>query len=82
MTTTIQKWGNSHGIRIPKYLLEMMQWHDNDKISVSAENNRLIIEKAEPSKTKPTIAELFSDYDGEYKAEEIDWGNSAGREVW
>ena len=81
MTTTIQKWGNSHGIRLPKHLLEVLQCSDNDEITISAVENRLIIEKASP-KSRPSIAELFADYDGEYEAEEIDWGEPVGGEVW
>ena len=83
MTTTIQKWGNSHGIRIPKLILETLQWHDNDEITVSTEDNRLIIEKAAPmQKQKPTIMELFAEYDGDYQPDEIDWGEPVGGEVW
>lgn len=83
MTTTIQKWGNSHGIRIPKFILEALQWHDNDEITVSTEDNRLIIEKAAPKQEhKPTIMELFAEYDGDYQPDEIDWGEPVGGEVW
>lgn len=28
-----------------------------------------------------TIESLFEDYDGEYKPEEIDWGESQGNEI-
>ena len=78
MTTKIQKWGNSHGIRLPKHLLEVLQCSDNDKITINADGNRLIIEKA----SKPSIEDLFADYDGEYEPDEIDWGMPAGGEIW
>ena len=32
MTTTIQKWGNSQGIRIPKILLDSVQWTENEQM--------------------------------------------------
>ncbi len=82
MTTSIQKWGNSQGIRIPKYLLDAVKLTTDDKITVRAENNMLIIEKAVPVSTHKTIKELFADYDGEYIPQEIDWGERAGKEVW
>lgn len=81
MTTSIQKWGNSQGIRIPKHLLDAVDLTANDEITIRAENNVLIIEKAAPAAHK-TIKELFADYDGEYHPQEIDWGEQAGKEVW
>lgn len=81
MTTTIQKWGNSQGIRLPKHLLDSLKWTDNEKIVIKAQDNRIVIEQAEQNK-RPTIAELFEGYNGNYTPEEIDWGEPAGREVW
>ena len=37
MTTTIQKWGNSQGIRIPKFLLDAVQWSDDEQLVLSAD---------------------------------------------
>lgn len=82
MTTSIQKWGNSQGVRIPKYLLDAVKLSTNDEIVIRAESDMLIIEKAAPTAARKTIKELFADYDGEYEPQEIDWGEQAGREVW
>lgn len=79
MTTTIQKWGNSQGIRIPKYLLESLNWNADEQLDLSIEKNKIIIKKTE---TQKNIAELFADFDGEYVPEEIDWGKSEGEEIW
>lgn len=79
MTTTIQKWGNSQGIRIPKYLIDAVRWSENEEIELIAEKDRIIIEKAAPRKN---IMELFADFEGEYHPEEIEWGDPMGDEVW
>ena len=79
MTTTIQKWGNGRGVRIPKFLLDAVQWSDNEQIVLSADKNKIIIEKAEPRKN---IVELFVDFEGEYVPVEMDWGEPTGEEVW
>lgn len=79
MTTTIQKWGNSQGVRIPKFLLESVDWNESDQLNISVENNKIIIEKVEPRKT---IKELFADFNGEYEPVHVDWGNPEGKEVW
>ena len=79
MKTTIQKWDNSRGIRIPKLLLDTLKWSDNEQIILRIDNNRLIIEKAEPRKN---IIELFSDFEGEYTPVEMDWGQPTGKEIF
>jgi len=81
MTTTIQKWGNSQGIRIPRILLEEVKWSENEPIEIKVEDNKIVIEKA-PKTERKNIKELFKDYKGEYEPSEIDWGEPEGKEVW
>lgn len=81
MTTTIQKWGNSQGVRIPKILLDSINWSENEEVSINIEEDKLVIEKAKTQNRK-NIKELFKDYNGEYKPEEIDWGEPEGEEIW
>lgn len=80
MTTTIQKWGNSQGIRLPKYLLESIKWQENEQINIKAENGKIVIEKAQEAEI--TIEELFADFDGQYIPIKIDWGGAVGKEIW
>lgn len=49
ITTSIQKWGNSQGVRIPKVLLDTVKWAENEQITIIADNGKLIIEKAKLS---------------------------------
>lgn len=80
--TTIQKWGNSQGIRIPKRLLDSLQWHKGEKIILSAKNNQLLIEQA-PANQHKNIKELFKDFNSEnYSPCEVDWGRPVGEELW
>ncbi len=81
MTTTIQKWGNSQGVRIPKILLDSINWSENEEVSINIEEDKLVIEKAKTQNRK-NIKELFKDYKGEYKPKEIDWGEPEGEEIW
>ena len=81
MTTTIQKWGNSQGIRIPKMLLDSVNWSENEQITIKVDNGKLIIEKTKDRKRK-NIKELFKKYKGNYEPEKIDWGEPKGEEIW
>lgn len=79
MITTLQKWGNSKGIRIPKSMLDSLGWDSNGDLLVTTHDNKIIIEQADRRKS---IQELFAGYDGDYVPEETDWGAPAGREIW
>ncbi len=80
MTTTIQKWGNSQGVRIPKTILEDAGWNENEEIIVIVENGKLIMEKTK--QRRKNIKELFENYKEEYKPQEVDWGEPEGEEIW
>ena len=82
-STTIQKWGNSQGIRIPKHLLDSLKWSQGEKIVMRAhaQDNRLVVEQAPKTQCK-TIQKLFEDFNGDYIPCEMDWGKPEGREVW
>ena len=59
MTTTIQKWGNSQGVRIPKIVLDTVKWTENEKIIILVEGDQLVIKKADENK-RENIKELLS----------------------
>lgn len=83
MITTIVKWGNSQGIRLPKVLLENVNMAENDVVEVLSENDTIIIKKSkkEPKKYQ-SIQELFAEYNGEYQPIEMNWGEPQGEEIW
>ena len=83
MRTTIVKWGNSQGVRLPKLLLDSVDLADNDLVELKAIDGQIIITKAEAEKkTRKNIRELFAGYDGGSVTEELDWGQPQGDEVW
>lgn len=80
MYANIQRWGNSHALRLPKPILESAFLKENDKVEVIATKNQIIIKKVENIKHK-TLAERLKNFTGEYKAEEWDTGESVGKEI-
>lgn len=76
----IQKWGNSQGIRIPKFILEQINLDTNSEVSISVKNDSIIIKKA--AKKHIPLAERFADYTEEAPNGEYDWGEPQGEEVW
>ena len=83
MLTTIQKWGNSQAIRIPKTVLEKLMLQENDQVEVTADDNSIIITKTmRKRRAKVSLEERFKNYTGDYKCTEYDWGKPVGEEVW
>ena len=77
---TIQKWGNSGAIRIPKSILETALLKENDKVDIIANRDTITIRKA--TKKYNNLAELFIDYDGDFKCTEIDNDLPLGKEIF
>ena len=83
MMTTIQKWGNSQGVRLPKFVLEELSLQENDPVEIITENDLIIIKKASRKRrAKKSLEERFENYAGDYQCAECDWGKPVGNEVW
>ena len=80
MLTKIKKWGNSQGLRLNKELLTEVGIELDDEVNIEIEDGKIVITKA--IKDEIILKELFSEYKGEYKPKEIDWGEPEGDEVW
>lgn len=81
MKTTIVKWGNSQGVRLPKHLLKTADISEQDTLEVIAENHAIIIKKISQQPHK-SIQDLFEGFTGTYDTEIIDWGPPVGKEIW
>ena len=87
MHSTIQKWGNSQAIRLPKVILETAQIKENETVQIFAEPDRIVIKKAEKKRSHRTLAERLKDWDGkpyELTDEDREWLDmkAVGKEVW
>ena len=87
MQTTIVKWGNSQGIRLPKVLLESANLTDNDTVDLITENGNIVIKKSKSKREHIPLAERLKDWNDrpyELTEEDTEWLNMepAGEEVW
>ena len=72
MSVTVQKWGNSLGIRIPSYIAEMIEVRQGTEVElIVGENHTLTIV---PKKRKPTLEQLLAQCKPEQRHQEIDFG--------
>jgi antitoxin MazE len=87
MQTTIVKWGNSQGIRIPKAFLKNIHVSENDLVDITLSGEKIIIKKIKYKKHKTTRERLVEFYGTNFNQKciiqkEIDWGNPSGKEIW
>lgn len=80
-TTRIYKSGNSQAITLQNSILKESDLHVGDEVNYYVDSkNRIIITKKEKS-----FEERWNEFiqnGGTYDEEELDWGKSAGRELW
>ena len=78
MSTTVQKWGNSLGVRIPKHLAQQARLHEGARVDLVADADRIIIRPV----VVPTLEALLSGLDRNSEPELVNWDQPVGREVW
>ena len=81
MNTKITRIGNSRGIRIPKVLLELYGFEEEDQVDLTETREGILISRslAEPAKKLPwkeAYAEMAQDV--AERAEWIEWDAAAG----
>lgn len=88
MYATVQRWGNSNGLRIPKALLEALGIRENDRVELTQTADTITIRKAVTTHHR-TLEERLTAFYGKpieeidrIQSEEIDWGKAEGAEEW
>lgn len=88
MYATIQKWGNSQGIRLPNVLLKALDIKENDRLEIIQIDDGIQLKKV--SRLHRSFEERFTEQFGVSPEEsdirfddgELDWGSPRGAEVW
>jgi len=80
MTSSVRlsKWGNSVGVRLPKYVVDALGLKPGSAVNVSLENDRIVLYPAH----KYCLNDLVSKITEENRHGETDWGNDEGNEWW
>ena len=89
MYATIQKWGNSQGLRIPKALLDSVGLRENDRVELIQTEDSIQIKKTSNLQHR-TLEERLTAFYGKSVEEigriegetEVNWGKPEGAEVW
>jgi antitoxin MazE len=80
MKATIQKWGNSLALRIPKTVAEELGLEQRSLVELSMTRGTLVLKPAK--RARPTLAELLDKITTHNIHAEADLGPPQGRESW
>lgn len=80
MILTVNKWGNSQGVRFPKALLDKIHTVVGMNIKAEYRDGKIIIEAVDTLK-KYSINDLVKKIPANYKQTEYNWGVE-GKEIW
>ncbi len=72
MSTTVQKWGNSLGIRIPSQIADQIAVSQGSEVDLIVGDDFTLIVK--PRKKKPTLEQLLAQCKPENHHGELDFG--------
>ena len=86
MITTLQAWGNSQGVRLPKALLSPLHLAAGASVEIelSPKKDAIIVRPAQAPQNvrgRHRIEDLIAAIPKGYKTAELD-GGACGREVW
>lgn len=87
MTTTLQRWGNSQGVRIPKNMVETLGLEIGSDLSIKLSEDGshiaiLPVRDARPVRRRHRIEDLVAAGSPDAFKGEVGWGKPQGREVW
>ena len=79
MTATIQKWGNSLAVRIPRAVALQIHVADGDKVELKVNADSLVVRSA---RRRYRLGDLVRRITPKNRHGETDWGKPRGKEVW
>jgi antitoxin MazE len=79
MVTSVQRWGNSLAIRIPKAFAAQARLGEDTAVDISVEGDTITIS---PARREWTLGELVKKITPSNQHREIGWGSNTGKEFW
>jgi len=79
VNATIQKWGNSLALRIPKSVAQQIKVSEGDGVELEVAKNGLVVR---PARRVYRLKDLVGKITPRNRHKETDWGKRAGEEAW
>ena len=78
MTATIQKWGNSLALRIPRAVAQQIKVSEGETVELRVDADALVVR---PARRHYRLADLLRRVTPANVHPETDWGPATGKEV-
>jgi antitoxin MazE len=78
MEATVQKWGNSLGIRIPNLFVREFSLKNGSVVNINDNGNEIVIRPVKKSR----LSEMLDNINDQNIHQEVDWGKPVGKEIW
>ena len=80
MDTTVQKWGNSLALRIPRSVAQDIHLHQGSVVGVTIIAGKIVVK---PRRQRHyALAQLLRGVTKRNRHGEVDWGGPVGQETW
>jgi antitoxin MazE len=81
MTTTVQKWGNSLALRLPKALADEARIREGAKVELVRTPEGVLVKAKRRPKPRYRLSDLLAGITPDNLHPETDWGPSVGKEI-
>ena len=80
MNTTVQKWGNSLALRIPRSVAQESHLHQGSMVDIALIAGKIVVK---PKRQRQyTLAQLLRGVTKRNRHAALDWGGRVGQEAW
>lgn len=77
---TLQRWGNSSGIRLSKQILKAANLYDNQRVIITVQDGTIVLSPVKEQKL--TLKDLLLGVTPEMVSGEMGWGEDVGAEIY
>lgn len=81
-TTTIQKWGNSYAVRLPKMAMHRLNLQAGNSVEIREAINGQTLSIIPIQRNTTSLAEMIVRITKKNRHGTTDWGSAVGKEVW
>ena len=78
MEATVQKWGNSLGIRIPNLIVREFSLKNGSVVNISDNGNEIVIKPVR----KNRLSEMLDKINDQNLHQEVETTGPVGKEIW
>ncbi len=80
--TTIQKWGNSYAVRLPKESVDRLELTEGQAMHIEETQDGKGISLIPAARAQQSLAKLLAQVTPKNLHQQTDWGAPVGNEIW